>query len=408
MSKNDFICNYGDEKILVTKNFVTKSIATNYNIKDAFIEYGDNALDSRINGEQLDFKIKTNRANETFTFIDNGTGISDDTKLFELGGTDKEKNPGKIGKYGIGVAGATAAIAMQCRSNKDEIVEAFFESARNGKWFKKPVGVTPEGELLLGKTVWGECKPEEHYTKITFTNVKLENSVEIIDAMEETFEEPLHRNSNGINIDFDGRQLGKSTDRTFIGDEVVETVMVGKFPVDVKYRIIGTATPTSKIRSFPEAGLRIYDKETGRLLGKSTSYWSWFAGRTAQPNICGLRAAIYIPSDIDSYRLFGIKPAKNGITYQKYSIKPEFSVLKSKLASIYNQGSKTTPSISEGIITIGGNTFQATPKKVNGLYYEFSDNSYLVQKRYTFQEVVSLVNENIVLKKKVERKQNKR
>ena len=133
MNAQDFISKYGDEPQEVTKNYSTKALGTNYDIKDAFIEFGDNSYDARIKGETLNFDIKTDNDAKTFTLTDNGTGVVDDTNLFKLGGTDKEKDKNKVGKFGIGVPGAVAAIATKCVFNKDEIVETIYESAHGGK-----------------------------------------------------------------------------------------------------------------------------------------------------------------------------------------------------------------------------------------------------------------------------------
>lgn len=42
MNKENFIKKFGYEPMEVTENFATKSLGTNYNIKDAFIEFGEN------------------------------------------------------------------------------------------------------------------------------------------------------------------------------------------------------------------------------------------------------------------------------------------------------------------------------------------------------------------------------
>lgn len=401
MTEENFIQKYGDEPQEVTKNHSTKSLATNYNIKDAFIEFGDNAYDARLEGKTLNFCIDINTEAKTFTLSDDGTGISDDSNLFKLGATDKETKRGKIGKYGIGVPGAVAAIATKCVFNKTEMVETIYESSYNGRYFEKHVATFPNGNTIHGKTIYKDCDKELHYTKITFTNVELKTYSEIIDSLEETFEETLNRD---LNISFNGRQLGKSGRKTFVGDEPVETINVGPFKTDVKYRIIGGDVSSSNDRAFEEAGLRVYDKETGRLLAKSNELWSWYANRQAQPNICGLKAAIYIESSIECYRKFGIKSAKNGVTYAKYYKDKEFSDLSSKLASIYAQASKTSPSISEGIITLGGRTFQTTTMKISDPYIEVAQGSYLIKKKYSTTELAGIINEIITLKKKLEKK----
>lgn len=401
MTEQDFIKKYGDEPQEVTKNYATKSLGTNYSIKDAFIENVDNSYDARIQGKTLNCIFDYNQEEHTVQVIDDGTGIVDATNLFKLGGTDKENKKGKIGKYGIGVPGAVSAIATKCVYNKTEPVEVIFESEHKGKCFEKHILVLPNGNMCIGETSYKECDENLHSTKILFSNVTFESCTEIIEALEETFEEPLHKD---LNICFNGRQLGKSANRTFVGDEQVKTIMVGKFKTDVKYRIIGGDSNSSQDRAFNEAGLRVYDKNTGRLLAKSNELWSWYAGKQAQQNICGLRAAIYIESSIEAYNKFGIKSTKNGVTYSKYyKTDPDFLELASELASIYNQASKTTPSTTEGIITIGGREYQTTTIKMEEPYIEVKNGSYLIKKRLTPKEIAELVDEIITLKKKCER-----
>ena len=408
MNKENFINKYGDEPQEVTRNYATKSLGTNYDIKDAFIEFCDNSYDARINGEALNFDIKVDTESKTFTFSDNGKGISDDKNLFKLGGTDKERDDDKIGKFGIGVPGAVSAIATKCVVNTDEIVETTIKSAHNGKFFEKHIATCPNGETILGLTTYSDCNKSDHYTIIHFTNVELKSYTEIIDSMEETFEEPLHKTyknmDNCLNIMFNGRQLGKSSTMTFVGDEPIQTVKVGDLKVKVKYRIIGGESNDSKDRIFDEAGLRVYDDKTGRLLWKSNNLWKWYGNKAAQQNICGLRAAIYIEGGIESYKKFGVAPAKNHIAYRLYYKDPDFAELSGVLQSIYNQASKTSPSTSEGVITIGGRTFQTTTMKIKDNYMEVGKGSYLIKKKYTTAEMAQIINELITLKKKCEKK----
>ena len=401
MTKENFIKTHGDEPRGATKNYATKSLGTNYDIKDAFIEFGDNANDAKLIEQPLNFDININNNESTIVFSDNGTGIEDDTKLFMLGGTNKEHDKNKIGKYGIGVPGAVAAIATKCVHDKNKLVEVIFNSSCNGKEFEKHIAIEPNGDMIIGETKYFDCDIKKHCTVIKFTNVKLIHFSEIIEALEETFEEPLQKN---MNISFNGRQLGKTGHRTFIGDESIETIMVGNFAIDVKYRIIG-GSKTSDERSFEEAGLRVYDKESGRLLAKSNDLWFWYGNRKAQPNICGLRAAIYIESSIECYNKFGIKPTKNGVTYGKYYKRDvDFANLSGYLASIYTQASKTSPNIQEDKINIGNRSFQVAQIKIDQPYVEVSNNNFLIKKKYTSEEIAELINEIITLRKKQNKK----
>ena len=406
MKIEEFIAIYGNEKQEVTDNFVTKSISTNYNIKDSFIEFGDNSYDARIIGKNLEYKIDIDNSAHTINIYDNGHGVKDASNLFKLGGTNKDKDNGKIGKYGIGVPGASSSIAKECIYDKNEIVQVIYTSAHKGNMFEKRVAFNSDGTMRIGTTEYSKCDVNEHFTNILFKNVILENTSEIIGALEETFENPLQ---NGFNISFNGRQLGKSNVRTFIGDEPVDVVKVGDDDVEIRYRIIG-GNVNKGDREFEEAGLRIYDKNTGRLLGKSTKYWNWFVGREAQPNICGLRAGIWIDSSLSSYTKFGILPAKNGVKYKQYYKQDDFKELSEKLSSIYRQAANTTPNEGVGEYKIGSRVFIRSGANFDGLYhYDEVCNSVLIKKGTPkLKDIAALVNENINLKKRLEKNLKKK
>ena len=401
MNSKEFINKYGSEELKATSNFATKSLGVNYDVKDAFIEFGDNAYDSRIKNSRLEFNISIDSEKHTIIFYDNGSGIKDDTKLFLLGGTNKESNKNKIGKYGIGVPGATAAIATQCKFDKNEIVEAIFESASDGKSFIKHTAFMPNGEMINGT-----CDKSKHFTRLTFTNVSIGSTSSIIDSMEEIFEIPLHRN---MDIIFNGRKLGMSTTPTFIGDEIPKTIMVGSIPVEVKYRIIG-GNKSDDSRALKEAGLRIYDKNSGRLLAKSQELWKWFCNKQAFQDICGCRAGIFIDSTIDAYKKFGIKSSKNGVTYRLYCQDPDFKDLADELKVIYGVALSTNCSnrISNvDAIIKGSRKFQISPLKINGLYLEASKNEYIIKKKYSQDEIVGMIDTIIDLQNKLNRKTKK-
>lgn len=406
MTKENFIEKYGDNPQEVTRNYSAKSVGTNYDVNDCFNEFIDNIIDAKVSPENcVNAKIFYDDAKHTLTVEDDGTGIKDPSKLFLLGGTDKEKRSDSIGKYGIGVKGATASIATNCRydSNKEVLVE--YESAYKGKKFSKTIGYFGD-ELYIGDDMFEDCNPDEHYTKFMFTNVTITNISDIIDSMEETFEIPLSRN-NGISIMFNNRALGRTgRTSTFVGDETKETIMVGNHPTELAYRIIGNATQSD--RAFEESGIRIYDKTTGRLLGKNTKYWEWYAGKEAQQNICGLRCGLFIEGSIECYTVFGILPAKNGIKYKKYYKQDEFSELSDRLKEIYRQSAVTKGAATTDDLVIDGKRYILVPSKLDGeLYKPMGDNEIFVKNKYKTEEVIRLIAENMSLKKKLERKERK-
>lgn len=407
MQKKDFIEKYGDEPQEVTKNFAAKSLAQNYDVKDAFIEFVDNAYDARVKGETLNTTIVIDDNLHTIDICDDGSGIDNDTNLFKLGATTKEKSKDKIGKFGIGAVGALAAIATKCAYDNNEPVIATYTSACGGRGFTKSVAFYPDGELVIGQTSYCHCGVDEHYTKLNFTNVLVANKSEVVDALEETFENTLR---NNLNISFNKRQLGKTFKPTFVGDETPLKVQVGEFTVEVLYRIVGGTTSSTgkkrgKDRNFEESGLRIYDKESGRLLAKKNDYWRWFGNISAQPNICGLRTGIFIPSTIEAYNKFGIVPAKNGVAYRKYYILEEFKGLQEALRGIYRQASTSCRYNNEELITVGGKVFQFTTAKMDSIYFDTGSNGvYLVKSKPTKQELANLISEYVNLKNRVNKR----
>lgn len=402
MTRKEFINKYGDEPQKVTKNFATKSLGTNYDIKDAIIEFCDNAYDARINGLPLNFDIKIDNEQKMFVFCDDGTGISNDANLFKLGGTNKELDKNKIGKFGVGVAGAVSAIATKCAFDKNEIVECIYVSVNGYNKFEKHIAICPNGDMLIGETTYFKTEISNHYTRISFTNVVLNNCEEIINALEETFEETLSKN---LNISFNGRQLGKSRNiKTFVGDEKPIKVKVGNLNVEVKYRIIGGES-TAKEKELDESGLRIYDKVTGRLLAKDVKLWQWYADRKAQQSICGLRAAIYIEGSLESYKMFGIKSTKNGVTYRYYHKDPNFAELSKVLLDIYKKACNEKGSKDEKKeFEYDGKTFVKTDGKLDDYYMKVGPGTYLIKNKYSKNEVLELINQLIVLKHLCENK----
>jgi len=400
----EFIKKHGEEVQRTTKDFTTRAIGSNYAAEDGFLEFVDNAYDSIEHNRPLNFSVKIDNENNIISFRDDGDGIKDTTKLFQLGGTDKRGAVGKIGKYGIGVSGACAAIATKCVFDKDKPVYIKYESCRKGRKFTKYVLVEPNGNVTLGKDKFDDCDEELHYTEVTFTNVQFKNTGKVADTYEEFFEIPLH-SPNGINISINGRQLGKSGKTpTFIGDEKVETVMVGEFKTYVKYRIIGGTSKDD--RSFDESGLRFYSQSTGRLLSKDKSLWRYFAGRDAQQGICGIRAGVFIEDSVESYRTFGVKSTKNGIVYANYFDHPGFEMLAEKLHSIYVQANNTSISTRINEVKLGSKTFIVTKNKIKGDNELFCDlgDTVVIKSKYSPEEIAFMVNEILTLKKKLERK----
>lgn len=408
MNEKNFISKYGEEPQEVTKNYATKSLGTNYDIKDAFIEFGDNAYDARIEGKELNLSITIDDDKHMFIISDDGTGIADDANLFKLGGTDKENNKNKIGKYGIGVPGAVSAIATQCRFEKDKPVEITFESSHCGSHFEKHILISANGNMTIGKTTYSSCESAKHGTTITFTNVMLDDYPYIVDSMDETFEIPIHKD---FNICFNGRTLGKfGGHKTFLGDEGVTTIMVGDYPTDVKYRILSGDDTSNNARSLEEAGLRVYDKTTGRLLAKSRDLWKWYAGKECQQTVCGLRAAIYIESSIDAYNKFGIRSAKNGVTYKKYCVTdPDFKNLSDHLKDVYKAGASVNAPKhkKDDVISLGGIEYQPVKIKMNTPYQRLTDKSYMFKAKCTPSEIASMINTIITLEKKLNKKESK-
>jgi hypothetical protein len=400
---------YGVEEQKVTKNFSAKALGVNYDIKDAFIEFCDNAYDARLSDAELNFVISVNNDEHTLSFEDNGMGIDDDDNLFTLGGTNKESDNDKIGKYGIGVPGAVSAIAKQCVYDKNNEVEITFESSSNGTHFEKHILILPNAnwDMYIGKSIYNDCDYNHHFTKITFSNVDIKSLGSISLSMEEVFENPIH---NNLNIIINGRTLGKSSSsiKTFNGDEGVETVKVRGLNVDVKFRIISGGAKGDDVRKLEEAGLRVYDKSSGRLLAKSEKLWRWYCGKKPQQTICGLRAAIYIESSIESYNIFGIASAKNGVTFKDYYKKDEFKELKNKLCEIYQRAAGGVKSNETEPIKVGHRVYIPTNAKLGGVPYHIVGSEVFMKKKYSTEDVATLIDRVISLEEYKSKKELKK
>lgn len=404
----DFKKMYGNEPLTATTDYLSKTIASNYCNEYCFNEFVDNSIDARIGDNEVNVVINYDNDNHVLTIEDNGTGIKDFSCLMKLGGSIKTGDTSNkfIGKYGLGVKGAISAIATHNRFNSNMISVVTFESACNGKMGTKKIAFNNDGSAVIGLTNLSDCDNNIHYTKIIFDNVIINNISDIIDSMEETFELPLLGYNNiKLNIQFNGRHLGHTGRRTFVGDESINTILVGEHKTDVIYRIIGGKTKVD--RSFDEAGIRVYDKETGRLLGKSNDYWSWFADKKAQQNICGVRLGMFIESNIKSYNKFGVRPEKSGIGYHKFFKQNDFKDLSNYLKNVYNQAVKTTPNIETCVQKVGSRIFQPVTKTGSNSLYDMVGNMVYYKTKYKPNEIIELINENIVLKNKLEKKNKK-
>lgn len=406
INTNDFFAKYGKEEIRVTNDFASNALSRNYSIVDAINELCDNSYDARIKGENLDIIITVDSDRHTLSIKDNGTGIVNTEKLLMLGGSDKKQRKDTIGKYGVGVIGAIATIASKCICDPQKMVTVKFESSNNGNHFEQYTGFAASGEQAIGKRVYTRCNKEEHFTYITFENIKLSDKqcVKICDSIDVTYELPLQKDLN-ISFIFNGeeRVLGKSTVRTFVGDEKVETVKVGDLQVDVKYRIIGGVDAKSDTRKLLDAGLRFYDKESGRLLAMHTGYWRWFAGRQAQQTICGLRTAVFIDSSKVAYDMFGIAATKSFITYKEYYKETTFKELTVKLIEIYTKACGTKKPQNEDKITIGGYEYRFSKAKLNE-QYKVDEDEKIVFINKDLASIAQITSENIKIKKKRKKK----
>jgi len=409
MNITDFKSRYGSEPLKVTNQFLTKTVARNYTLEDSIIELVDNSLDARINGENsINVKIIFDSINHTLTIEDNGTGIKDFNAIMELGNSNKTNDLKNkyIGKYGIGVKGAVSSIASKNRYNDEDISVVTFKSYYNGIEGTKCVAYDKDGSVTIGKTNLTSCDINLHGTIISFNNIVINSSSYIIYALEEVFELPLSGYNNfNLNIEYNGRRIGYTGKKTFIGDESNEIINVGDDTVNAVYRIIGGKSKDD--RAFEEAALRIYDKATGRLLGKSNDYWYWFANKKAQQNICGIRMGIFIESNINTYNKFGIKPEKNGVNYRKFFRHEEFKDLSEYLRSVYNQAAKSSPNTDISVQKYCGRTFQPVTKTGSNSLYDMIGDIVYYKPKYKTTEIIEIINENITLKNKLNKKSKK-
>jgi hypothetical protein len=414
MNKKQFEKIFGNQEIKVAKNYVTKSVATNYTKFDSVAEAVDNSIDAK-EGEEVNVHIDCNDEKHTLTFTDDGKGIEDFENLFTLGGTNKENLSGKIGKFGIGFKGAIAKIAMQCRFNKKDGVLVNVESKRLGKKTNLSILIDVDGSTTIGNVYTSDCDKSLHGTQIVFENVDFKEMAELQDFLEETYEFTMKE--HGLNIYINNRKLGQTGNQkqTLSGEETPKCLKVGKHNVKVMYRIIGgdrrSYGKKDIERSFSEAALRIYDKTSGRLLAKDNKLWKWYINKEAQQAICGLRCAIFIDGNIDSYNEFGIKSTKNGVNFRQYHKKEEFKELCDHLTTIYQKvmGDKVGRNAIYNVeAKNGSNRIYEVRDKVMGQdnlpYIVVNDEQIIMAKKWQPKDIATLIDMYINLKNEIDKR----
>ena len=355
--KDEFIQKHGYEEIKTEQSFPLKTLAANYTVPHAINEFCDNAYDARIEGSELKVEIKFDEKEHTLIVHDNGTGVVDLNYLVKLGLSEKQSKKDKLGKFGIGFMGASAAIAKKCVYDNNECVECIIKTAHEGLISEKHLLYDLQSqEIVIGNTINVEKTDISlHFTEIMFNNVFLKRKKDIINKLNETYEETFNR---GLSIKFNKEELGGTIEK-FNGEKKRMQVKVGDFDVEVEHYTFKNEKKRSEKRKTELSGIGIYDKVSGRLLSKSTEYWRLFAGLNCQPNICGLRVKLFIDSSFGSYELFGISTSKNGITSRNYSKDEAFEGLKSILSDIYRKNASSALTKNPEDITIGGYVFIA-------------------------------------------------
>lgn len=392
MNDSTWIKQHGTQEQTVDENWAADTAAQNYSLEDAFIEMVDNPIDERRSDVPLEVTFTTNAENHTLVVEDNASGVADEKDLFKVGGSRK-KNKRTIGKYGIGLKGATARIAMDCISDEHEVVQIKVESARKGKSFVKYVAYSPDGKFRMGNdTQFAPCDESLHYTRFTFTNVDVKNVEKIIKAFNKTFEVSFQWDV--VNIIFNGKQVKDTCKYTFTDSETKHNVKVGAHEVYVIRRIDPDDTTTQG------AGLRIYDKNTGRLLDKSITHWRCFANKEVHTSINGLHCAIFIDGTKECYRDFGVKVEKNGIAQRQYYKDPKFKELYDKLKEFISQIEsikKATRKEKQNVCeySVNGKEAVINPKLKAGLVYYYNDNddTYYVNSKINGADIIPYIDE---------------
>lgn len=335
-ASTEAFCQKGTIEQTVSKTYASKSLAANYSLQGALCDIIDNSIDS---GIENNAHVNIHMSNEDNMFIirDDAFGIQNPNFL-NLGYSDK-KDKGTVGRYGAGLKGAIARIAKDCVIDNEKNVEVVFLSAHNGKLLEQHV-LFVKDEMIIQKPTFEKTNSTDHYTVITFSNCNFsQNELAVLNHLDKTYEETINRNIASIFVC--SREISKSMSATFTGKDPHKTIRINdSFDVEVTYRMMRPEDEDrfdkkSHVRELEATGLRIYGKNSGRLLCQRTEYWQWFANRKAQQSICGLRVKIDIPETEEAFAAFGIESTKQGIRYQKYCDKKGFKELYNELHAIY-------------------------------------------------------------------------
>lgn len=400
------------EPIVMSDDFLMKNQANNRTDADAIKEFIDNAIDARVGGG-VSVKLGFDDERHEFTCEDNGHGIKDMSKLLMIGGTDKRKDNDAIGKFGEGAVSAVATLVKEHRYSDNFPCIATYETACDGQ--RKEVQVCILRNAHKASKVKTElCPTEEHYTKITITNIDLRScKARIIGELEETYEISMEKGIVSItSSDNEGtRQLGHIVhqDRTFVGDDRKDSCKCGKTNVYVLSRKVGKDLSSKKKETTEKTKLRFYSSSTFRLLCASTTYWKLFAKREVQPNVCGLRCGVFIETSEEAYKLFGMLAAKNNLTAKNYFEDDRFNDLKNILKRIYQENVSTTSKKEPKAEVIDGKTITIVKEKIDGLFSVSADGRTItMQAQYKDRDLKNLIiridkaeRENRILKDKL-------
>lgn len=325
-------------------DYVSK-IGVNHTLTDAVNEFIDNSIDAIAKGCKIN--VEVNLTNNTPFIYDNGNGfmnVSVFDECMKIGGTSKLNDGKEIGKFGIGMKSAFACIAQKCIKDKD--MPVYFtitsKSRITNEVFSKQVVFNPNGSTGL-KNININPDNVRYGTLIEMENIEINDTMskEIDEKIRETYALTITE-FNLMNISVNGRKIiPMSSDIIFHGHNYIqENTNVGdNCEVEVRY-ILPSPNMQKSEKQTEKSALRFYSKETGRLITKNPSAWSWFGGRQIQPTVCGLRCGIFIPTDMETYKKFGINNGKNKINYALYCNDKLFDGLTAILKDVYLKASK--------------------------------------------------------------------